>query len=169
MLKEVFKKRSKNVTIKITDTDLGWKRIQMEMKKFRKLFTDIGHFSDSRYGDGTSVALIAAVNEFGTNHAGRNRKVKIPERSWKRSVFDKNINRIWRVIEQLISKILTGQLTAEKAIAQLGEWWTGMEKDSITNLTSPPNAPITIRKKGSSNPLIDTGQMRNSIDHKESA
>ena len=29
-----------------------------------------------------------------------------------------------------------------------------------------PNAPNTIKQKGSSQPLIDTGRMRNSVSHK---
>jgi len=33
----------------------------------------------------------------------------------------------------------------------------------IVDLREPPNAPYTIAQKGSSNPLIDTGQMRLSV------
>ena len=36
----------------------------------------------------------------------------------------------------------------------------------ITNLKEPPNAESTILKKGSSNPLIDTGDMRKSVKWK---
>ncbi|WP_432783721.1 hypothetical protein QZH45_09690 [Pseudomonas corrugata] len=38
----------------------------------------------------------------------------------------------------------------------------------MTELKTPPNAASTIRKKGSSNPLIDTGAMRQSVTHKVS-
>jgi len=35
----------------------------------------------------------------------------------------------------------------------------------MTALDQPPNAPSTVaRKRGSTNPLIDTGQLRRSID-----
>lgn len=36
----------------------------------------------------------------------------------------------------------------------------------MTDLKTPPNAASTIRKKGSSNPLIDSGAMRQSVTHK---
>jgi hypothetical protein len=35
-------------------------------------------------------------------------------------------------------------------------------KQVLTDLADPPNAPSTIAAKGSSNPLIDTGHLRNS-------
>ncbi|BCQ68236.1 hypothetical protein PEQA60_22260 [Pseudomonas sp. Eqa60] len=38
----------------------------------------------------------------------------------------------------------------------------------MTELRTPPNAASTIRQKGSSNPLIDTGAMRQSVTHKVS-
>lgn len=39
----------------------------------------------------------------------------------------------------------------------------------MTELKTPPNAASTIRKKGSSNPLIDTGAMRQSVTHQVSS
>ena len=36
-------------------------------------------------------------------------------------------------------------------------------KDKINRLGSPPNAPSTVRRKGSDNPLVDTGTMRESL------
>ena len=32
-------------------------------------------------------------------------------------------------------------------------------------MKTPENAPSTIAKKGSSNPLIDTGEMRSKVSH----
>ena len=36
-------------------------------------------------------------------------------------------------------------------------------KKTLTDLRTPPNAPSTIKAKGSSNPLIDTGELRSKI------
>jgi hypothetical protein len=41
-------------------------------------------------------------------------------------------------------------------------------QETITNFKSPANAPSTIKKKGSSHPLIDTGEMRSKITSKVS-
>lgn len=38
----------------------------------------------------------------------------------------------------------------------------------MTDLKTPPNAASTIRKKGSNNPLIDSGAMRQSVTHQVS-
>ena len=42
----------------------------------------------------------------------------------------------------------------------------GAMKLKFTDGTLTPNAPSTIKKKGSSRPLIDTGQLRQSISNK---
>ena len=60
-----------------------------------------------------------------------------------------------------------GMINAEQAIAMLGEWATGEIKKFIIHLQNPPNAPSTIKAKGSSSPLIDTGTMVGSTKHKE--
>jgi len=53
------------------------------------------------------------------------------------------------------------------ALSEVGEWMTAKTKAKIRGLKSPPNAASTIKRKKSSNPLIDTGQMINSIQHVE--
>ncbi len=37
----------------------------------------------------------------------------------------------------------------------------------IKDVKSPSNAASTIKQKGSANPLIDTGNMRQAVTHKE--
>ena len=41
---------------------------------------------------------------------------------------------------------------------------TGMIQENIVELRNPANAASTIKKKGSSNPLIDTGAMRQAVN-----
>lgn len=41
---------------------------------------------------------------------------------------------------------------------------TSMVQDNIVNLRRPENAESTIKQKGSSNPLIDTGAMRQAVN-----
>jgi hypothetical protein len=45
----------------------------------------------------------------------------------------------------------------------MGQLAEGHVKQEITDLRTPPNAESTIRAKGSDNPLIDTGALRQSI------
>ena len=46
----------------------------------------------------------------------------------------------------------------------MGHLIKGQLQDSIKAVSSPPLAAATIRRKGFSKPLIDTGVMWNSID-----
>lgn len=149
--------------------DRKWKQIYKELKIWENSFTAIGiqeGSGEDKEGQ-TTIALIAAVQEFGTNRAGINHNITIPSRPWMRSWFDKNKNRITKKMEQLYTFILTRKLKAKQALKILGEWAQGELRKSIRDLKSPPNAPSTIRQKGSSNPLIDTGQMMNTVRHKE--
>ena len=38
-------------------------------------------------------------------------------------------------------------------------------QEKVLDVKQPPNAPRTIARKGSANPLIDTGHLRQSITH----
>lgn len=149
--------------------DRKWKLIFKELKIWENAFTAIGiHEGEQEHKEGqTPMALIAAVNEFGTNKAGKNGTTIIPSRPWMRGWFDKNKRKILKRMKQLYDKIIEGNLKAKQALKILGEWAQGELRKSIRDLQSPPNAPSTIRQKGSSNPLIDTGQMMNSVRHKE--
>jgi hypothetical protein len=61
-------------------------------------------------------------------------------------------------------------MEADKSMDQIleavGAVAVGKVKVYMTELKTPPNAASTIRKKGSSNPLIDSGAMRQSVTHK---
>lgn len=56
-------------------------------------------------------------------------------------------------------------LDLDKSLNLTGEIMRGDIIKSLTNTTTPPNAPSTIKQKGSSHPLIDTGFLRASISY----
>jgi hypothetical protein len=53
--------------------------------------------------------------------------------------------------------------TLDQTLNKLGILAQGDIQQEITDLRDPPNAPATIKAKGSSNPLIDTGEMRSKV------
>ncbi|MFN3506212.1 MAG: hypothetical protein ACK4ZU_01965 [Allorhizobium sp.] len=53
-----------------------------------------------------------------------------------------------------------------QVLRKLGIKAQGDIQEEITSLQSPPNAPSTIAQKGSSNPLIETGELRASVAFK---
>jgi hypothetical protein len=99
--------------------------------------------------------LKAVVNEFGTRH--------IPERPFMRNTMRNNIRKYRGVMRDTAAKLLRGEMSLGDFMNKLGALVQGDMQHEITALTSPPNAPSTIKQKGSSKPLIDTGEMRQAV------
>lgn len=89
----------------------------------------------------------------------------IPERSFIRAGIDNNIADINRKFKRLIDQVLQRNIKVDVFMEALGLELAGYVQKEARNLTSPPNAPATIKAKGSSNPLIDTGRMVGAIRH----
>jgi len=142
----------------------GGKKINKAIKELQKIAKQpskikVGLPKDaSPYPDGTSVIMVGLVNEFGSSDG------RIPERSFLRSGISKNkqdfIN-FWK--RKFAKAVLTGQIKPEVALKLLGEIVQTKIQQEIVELKSPVNEAITIALKGSSNPLIDSGHMRQSI------
>jgi hypothetical protein len=59
--------------------------------------------------------------------------------------------------------VVDQKLTTLQALDQIGIYGIKLVVEKIDSQIPPPNAPATIAKKGSSTPLIDTGQMRQTL------
>ena len=160
---------TKNVIVK----DLGLGRILQELNKADHSFTKIGFPAEGEVGEQTrggsehepaieisEVAEVAIYHEFGTVH--------IPSRAFVRPSFDENISENDRLRDKLYKKIVDGKMTTKQALGLIGEFNVGKMKRKIRSIKSPPLKPATIRrKKGAKQPLIDTAQMINSVQHVE--
>jgi hypothetical protein len=111
----------------------------------------------------TTVVKIASTQEFGTDKAGPNKDVVIPPRPFISSTMDLQRNHFDALTDKMFDKVLSGEATVKKALDVLGLEIQKEIKARIKIIQTPRNAPSTIRAKGSSKPLIDTGQMLNSI------
>lgn len=87
----------------------------------------------------------------------------MPGRRWLSGYVEANKARILDMLNVTATNLLAGKLTNEKAMRLIGLQIVGDIKQRIANGLQPPNAESTIARKGSSTPLIDTGQFRNSI------
>ena len=140
---------------------------------------EIGIFGE----DDSDLLLIAHVNEFGANikvtdkmraylhHVGLHlkastREINIPERSFLRSGYDTHKNKIINNIEPLLKKVIALELPVDAFFDTLGEYIVGQLQDYLTSIKAPANHPFTIEQKGSNNPLINTGKLRESITYK---
>lgn len=101
---------------------------------------------------------IASYNEFGTS--------RIPERPFFRNAMADNKGSYGTLMRNDAKRIVTGEQTMRRTLDRLGLKAQGDVQQSIVDLKSPPNAPATIKAKGSSNPLIDTGAMRAAVTFK---
>lgn len=157
--------------------------------------------------EGTSMAMVAAINEFGgtvksheraertlrfSEHAFRNNDgfdsyrfakkgakrvilgraraytqqgYTIPARPFLRPAIYNNARRISRVGRQALVEVARGTRAMVGALDLMGVFATGLVKREITTGPAEPNAPSTIKKKGSSRPRIDSGALRQGITH----
>lgn len=126
--------------------------------------------------------MIAAVHEFGTsiNVTPKMRgwfaangyplkkettKIVIPERSYLRSGFDEHVDDISNKIEQLAPNVLDLSISANQFMDMIGLEFSGMIQKKIKDTNSPANSQMTVERKGSSNPLIDSGRLVGAIDY----
>lgn len=147
----------------VDDRDLGWNKIKAEAAFMNGSFTKVGvqqgETHKSKDGELSDLAVIAAVNEFGTK--------RIPSRPFMRNAFDANQSTLFRISATMYSEVMQGKRTIKNALEYMGEFMTSKVKKSIKNTLTPVNAPSTIARKKSSHPLIDTGQLLQSISHME--
>lgn len=142
--------------------DRGWKRIIREIGKADNSHTDIGFLEGDlrKPVEGEdfilSQAQVAAFNEFGT-----------PARPFMRLSIDTNKAKISSFVLKTQRAVIDGNINVKQGLKRNGAFIKSLIQKMITDLKEPPNAPETIRRKGFNDPLIDTKQMLNGVDHKE--
>ncbi len=93
--------------------------------------------------------------------------VVIPERSFLRSTHDEEGNRIIEQTERALSQVLIGKMSVDDMLDLYGQQMATAIKKKIRDINDPPNSSATILGKGSSNPLISTGGLLESITWKK--
>jgi hypothetical protein len=106
----------------------------------------------------------AVWNHFGTSGGGWGGP--IPERPFLRNAITEHKSEYRRNLKNSAAKILRGDTSMRVVLSKLGVFAQGHIQNEITNLSSPPNSPVTVALKGSSNPLIDSGEMRGKVTWK---
>ena len=133
------------------------KRFMDALQKLEDLEVAVGFQGDEAYEDGTSIAQVAAYSEFGTSD--------IPERPFMRQSFENHQPELQAMCEEALATVANGG-SPEDALNKIGVLARGLIQEEIVNGGFAPNAPSTIKKKGSSQPLIDTGTMRQSVNYR---
>jgi len=151
---------------RVTDTDRGAKALLRRASELAaRRHVRVGILADEpkkeHAGENAGVTLleVAAAHEFGVpGH--------IPQRSFIRATVDEKREEITALQVKLARLALAGKLTVDAALDQLGAKVAGMCQNRIAEGLEPALAQETIDRKGSSTPLVDTGQLRSSITWK---
>ena len=119
---------------------------------------DVGIIDAGKHDDSDeTVAEIGYKNEFGTD--------KIPSRPFFRLTISQTEKKFSEMKVKILKKIQLGEMDKKTGLGLIGDYLRGELQQTIIDLDTPPNAALTIRIKGSSNPLIFSGQLKNSITY----
>ena len=121
----------------------------------------VGFFASSRYPDGTPVTNVAAFNEFGTERKGRQH---VPERPFFRQSIAIAEDELPAVLRRSVDP--KTMVVTRRVAGRLGAAFQGIIQSRIVKLQEPQNAPSTKLRKGSGNPLLDTGQLLGSVTYR---
>lgn len=141
----------------VTGAESARDAIEKALKDFMTgEFVTVGVHQDknARTGDELNNAEIGAIQEFGTEH--------IPARPW----LAPGVNSGNEEYLKIISAAAENDEPLSVALERVGVVAASKVQIYMTELKSPANAPSTIKKKKSSNPLIDTGALRSSVTYK---
>ena len=132
--------------------------IKNELNKQKEVVLRVGFFKNAKYDDGTQVASVAAINNFGSRT--KTGKVGIPARPFftqAMDIYKKNQSRI-------IKDKFKPNKDQKKSISEVGEIIQNTIQKRITDLKTPPKSAKTLKLHPTkTNPLINTGLMRRSV------
>jgi hypothetical protein len=130
---------------------------ELAAKVSRPANLSVGFIENSTYPDGASVPMVAAIQEFGAPAR------KIPPRPYFRNMIaDKSPG--WG--DAIAAVLKANGYDATRTMEQVGAGIKGQLQQSIVDTNAPALSPATVARKGSAKPLVDTGQMLNSVDYK---
>ncbi|WP_230873132.1 hypothetical protein [Xylella fastidiosa] len=138
-----------------------WKALAQRLQALgeRAVVVGIPAAQNARTEDGIGSAGLLAVHELGAPERG------IPERSVVRRSIREHQEKYVALHTHHVRAVLHDKMTVETALNLLGTVAAGDVKATIRHADLAPLTPQTIQRKGSSAPLIDTGQMIQSITH----
>lgn len=144
--------------VKIIDKRKEYDALIKRVEEAKKVSLEIGVLGEKAevpHKDSTlTVAAIAEIHEYGLG---------VPERAFIRGWFDAYQAVAKLYIKTIWKSVIDGKRTKTQALELLGVRFVGEAQQYMTNAQFTPLSPVTIRRKGSSKPLIDTGQMRSAI------
>jgi hypothetical protein len=148
----------------------GWNKLNLALDQLAGKQSKAGWFETAKYEDGTPIAYVAAIQEFGAPEQG------IPPRPFMRPAIEHNRQKWGKTAGQGAKAILRGLASAEQVMGALAAMAAGSIQQEIVAVASPPlkKATIAARRRRLSDkhttgnltkPLVDSGLMLASVTH----
>ena len=136
----------------------GLKKLDKELKYLQSHAVKVGVLGNGS-NNGVSIQEYAIYNEYGTSH--------IPKRPFFRlSVGTANAQKeIKEYMKNQVEQIISGGISGEEVYNNLGKYVVQKIKKTIMSGDFIPLNAKTVKRKGHSNPLIDTHSLYESIDY----
>lgn len=138
------------LTIGVHDED-GAKKKEVEIVKADGTI-------ERKIDDKTTVALVATVHEYGLGTS--------PERSFLRAWHDENRGKNLEAFRKIYKAVIAEKYDVKTGLDRLGLHFVAQIQNRIARGIEPALKDATIKRKKSSKPLINTGQLRSSIRHR---
>lgn len=123
----------------------------------------VGSAANEPHGDsGLTNGEMALLHEFGNIESGGH----IKQRSFVRSTLrDAAVRSAFgRLQAGLVKQVIAGRMSRDHALREMGEWMAARIKERILNHEiRPEDAPATVAAKGHSVPLLESGQLAESV------
>lgn len=152
--------------MKITQDNSGSEALEKLADQIKKSKLEVGFFESAIYPDGTPVAYVAAIQEFG--HPEGN----IPSRPFFRNAISQHDG--WKDLSnKAMLAVIEGRMELNQALNQMGLKMAADVKDSITDGSYEALKQSTLDARQSrkrtqgvaTKPLIDTAQMLQSVTY----
>lgn len=139
----------------VRERDNGARRLLEQVRAVKERAVDVGVLGQKAAEDhgGLTVGDVATFHEFGLG---------VPERSFIRNYVDRSKQAAQALARRCAEAVAKG-VPAEAALNIIGMSHASAIQEMIADGIDPPLAEETIKRKGSSTPLIDTGQLRASV------
>lgn len=177
--------------VKFSDDDRLYNKIKHDLGVLDTLSVKVGYIEDARPGKKdkndnskrlsiSEIILIGVYNEFGVKNkslSGSNNitsaKFDSKRGQWKirprphiSAGIDANEKKLLDEMDKLLALVAAQKIDPNFAMKILGELGINKIKKFMIDLKHPKNAPLTIAIKGFDNPLIWSGQLKNTVNYK---
>lgn len=147
---------------RVTFEDQGLQRLYDNLAAMRSMKVHVGFLPpDGRKkvpGRRLSMAELAISHEFGF-------KGRYPARSFMRTAIQKHRKAITSYAEQQIALMIQDLQGPEDAMENIGRHVLGLIRQKLESMMLAPVDPETAARKGSANPLVESGQMSSAMSY----